>query len=241
MAMGPDREYLGRVSTTAQEAADIDVGLRQYMLGVYNYMMIALAITGLIAYAVASNAALTELVVMSPLHWVAMLGSLGIAFFFGFRIQKMSAGTAQTLFWVYSVLNGLWLAAIFLVYTDASIARTFFVTAGTFAGMSIYGYTTKRDLSSMGSFLVMGLIGLILAMVVNIFLASTALDFAISVIGVLIFTGLTAYDTQKIKSWYAESDGGDTMVKKTIYGALTLYLDFINLFLFLLRFLGNRN
>lgn len=240
MAMGPDREYLTSVSTTAREAADIDAGLRQYMLGVYNYMMIALAITGLVAYAVASSTALTELVVLSPLRWVAMFGALGIAFFFGVRIHKMSVGTAQTLFWVYSVLNGLWLAAIFLVYTDASVARTFFVTAGTFAGMSIYGYTTKRDLSAIGSFVVMGLIGLILAIVVNIFLASSALDFAISVIGVLIFTGLTAYDTQKIKSWYAESDGTDAMAKKTIYGALELYLDFINLFLFMLRFLGNR-
>ncbi|MGH6932272.1 MAG: Bax inhibitor-1/YccA family protein [Dongiaceae bacterium] len=240
MAIGPDREYLSRVATTAQEAADIDVGLRKYMLGVYNYMMIALAITGLVAYAVASSDALIEMLVLSPFRWVPLLGSLGIAFFFGFRIQSMSAGTAQTLFWVYSVLNGLWLAAIFLAYTDASIARTFFVTAGTFAGMSIYGYTTKRDLSSLGSFLVMGLIGLILAMVVNMFLVSSALDFAISVIGVLIFTGLTAFDTQKIKSWYAESDGTAVAVKKTVYGALQLYLDFINLFLFMLRFLGNR-
>jgi FtsH-binding integral membrane protein len=197
-----------------------------------------LALTGLVAFAILSVPSLQQLFIGTPLMWVALFATLGIAFFMGFRIHSMSATTAQTLFWVYAGLMGIWLSPIALIYTGASIAKTFFITAGTFAAMSLYGYTTKTDLSRFGSFLFMGLIGLFLAMVVNWFLASPAIDFAISVIGVLLFTGLAAYDTQRIKEWYAESDGGDILVKKAVYGALNLYMDFINLFLFLLRFLG---
>ena len=235
MAIGPDRRYM----TAAQAGvAEIDVGLRQYMLRVYQYMTGGLALTGVVAFAVFSVPALQQLFIGTPLMWVAFFATLGIAFFMGFRIHSMSATTAQTLFWVYAAIMGIWLSPIALVYTGASIAKTFFITAGTFAAMSLYGYTTKTDLSRFGSFLFMGLIGLILAMVVNWFLASPAIDFAISVIGVLLFTGLTAYDTQRIKEWYVEHDAGDVAVKKAVYGALNLYLDFINLFLFLLRFLG---
>jgi len=233
MAIGPERKYM----TAAQAGvADIDVGLRQYMLRVYNYMIGGLALTGAIAYAALAVPAVAE--VIFPLRWIALFGTLGIAFFMGFRIHSMKATTAQALFWAFAALMGVWISPIAFVYTGASIAKTFFITAGTFAAMSLYGYTTKTDLSRFGSFLIMGLIGLFLAIVVNMFLASPAMDFAISVIGVLLFTGLTAWDTQKIKEWYAESDGGDVALKKAVYGALNLYMDFINLFLFLLRFLG---
>jgi uncharacterized protein len=239
MALGPDRRYVAQPQGRL-DAAEIDVGLRQYMLGVYNYMMIGLALTGLVAYAIASIPALQAAVIGTPIMWVAMFGTLGLVFFLSFRIHKMSPAAAQTTFWVYAALNGVWLSGIVHAYTDASLARAFLVTAGTFAAMSLYGYTTKRDLTGFGSFLFMGLIGLLLAMVVNFFLASPAVDFAISVIGVLIFTGLTAWDTQKIKQWYAEADGHEVVARKSIMGALQLYLDFLNLFLFLLRFLGNR-
>ena len=244
MAIGPERKFM----TAAQAGvADIDVGLRQYMLRVYNYMIGGLALTGAVAFAIVSMPALQQLflvrdivgrISLTPLTWVALFATLGIAFFMGFRINSMKASTAQGLFWLYAGLMGVWLSPIALVYTGASIGKTFFITAGTFAAMSLYGYTTKTDLSRFRSFLIMGVIGLILAMVVNWFLASPAMDFAISVIGVLLFTALTAYDTQRIKEWYAESDGGDVALKKAVYGALNLYMDFINLFLFLLRFLG---
>jgi uncharacterized protein len=235
MAIGPDRRYM----TAAQaDAAQIDTGLRQYMMRVYDYMAGGLVLTGLIAFGVAQSDSLLYAVYGTPLKYLVMFAPLGIAFFFGFRIQSMAVGTAQALFWVFAATMGLSLAYIFQVYTGASIARTFFISAGTFAGMSLYGYTTKRDLTAIGSFLVMGVWGLILAMVVNLFLHSAALEFALSVIGVLIFTGLAAFDTQKIKEWYAETDGREVMAKKAIYGALNLYLDFINLFLFLLRFVG---
>jgi uncharacterized protein len=239
MALGPDRKYVVQPQARA-DAAEIDVGLRQYMLGVYNYMMIGLALTGLVAYAIASIPALQTAVIGTPIMWVAMFGTLGLVFFLSFRIHKMSPAAAQTTFWVYAALNGVWLSGIVHAYTDASLARAFLVTAGTFAAMSLYGYTTKRDLTAIGSFLFMGLIGLLLAMVVNFFLASPAVDFAISVIGVLIFTGLTAWDTQKIKEMYRAGDPDAVSGRKAVMGALSLYLDFINLFLFLLRFLGNR-
>jgi hypothetical protein len=234
MAIGPERNYM----TAARADVAIDVGLRAYMLRVYQYMTGGLALTGAVAYAIVSVPALTQLFIGTPLMWVALFATLGIAFFMGFRIHSMKASTAQTLFWVYAAIMGIWLSPIALIYTGASIAKTFFITAGTFAAMSLWGYTTKTDLSRFGSFLFMGLIGLLLAMVVNWFLASPAIDFVISVVGVLIFTGLTAYDTQRIKEWYAESDIGDVVVKKAVFGALNLYMDFINLFLFLLRFLG---
>ena len=177
----------------------------------------------------------------TPLLWVVMLAPLGIVFFMSARIQKMSAGAAQATFWIFAVLMGMSLASIFVVYTGTSIARVFFITASVFGAMSIYGYTTKRDLSGWRSFLFMGLIGIIIASIVNWFLASSALEFAISVIGVLVFVGLTAYDTQNIKQMYVQSDSTAVMSKKAIMGALRLYLDFINLFLMLLRLFGGRN
>jgi FtsH-binding integral membrane protein len=177
----------------------------------------------------------------TPLQWVVMLAPIGIVFFLAARVHSMQASTAQAVFWVYAALMGLSLSYIFVAYTGTSVARVFFVTAGAFAGLSLYGYTTKKDLSGMGTFLFMGVIGILIASVVNIFLQSTGLQFAISVIGVLVFAGLTAYDTQRIKSIYYESDGTEVAEKKAIMGALQLYLDFINMFVFLLHLFGNRN
>jgi FtsH-binding integral membrane protein len=218
----------------------IDEGLRSYMLQVYNYMGLGLALTGLVAFFIASSPALYQPIFGTPLKWVVMLAPLGFVFFLSAKIQTMSTGTAQITFWLFAGVMGLSLASIFLVFTGASIARVFFITAGTFGAMSLYGYTTKRDLTNWGSFLFMGLIGIILASLVNIFLASSALQFAISVIGVIVFVGLTAYDTQQIKSMYYEGDGADVMTKKTIMGALRLYLDFINLFIMLLQLFGQQ-
>jgi FtsH-binding integral membrane protein len=207
-------------------------------------MAIGLAITGIAALGTAvlaqSNPAFAQLIYVSPLKWVVMLAPLALVFFLSFRIHSMSVSTAQTTFWGYAALLGVSLSSIFLVYTGASITQTFFITATTFGAMSLYGYTTKKDISSWGSFLFMGLIGLIIASIVNIFMQSGALSFAISAIGVLVFTGLTAYDTQKIKESYYEGDDSDTAGRKAIIGALELYLDFINLFIMLLRLLGNR-
>jgi FtsH-binding integral membrane protein len=231
----------------AQAGAVIDEGLRTYMLKVYNLMALGLAITGIAAYAAFQFAfadgqltAFGQAIYVSPLKWVVMLAPLALVFYMSFRINSMSVSAAQTTFWVYAGLMGLSLSSIFLIYTGQSITQTFFVTAASFGALSLYGYTTKRSLSGMGSFLMMGLFGLIIASIVNIFLASSALDFAISAIGVLIFAGLTAYDTQKIKEMYFEEDGAEATGRKAIMGALTLYLDFINLFLFMLRFLGNK-
>ena len=239
MALGPDYRTVSRTGTTA---VGIDAGLRQYMLRVYNYMAGGVALTGIVAYAfanmLATNPALVQAVYGSPLKWVIIFAPLGFALLFGMRIHAMATTTAQLLFWAFAGVMGLSLASIFLIYTGESIARVFFISAGTFGAMSLYGYTTKRDLTGWGSFLFMGLIGLIIASVVNLFLGSSALGFAISVIGVLVFTGLTAYDTQKIKEWYSEYDEGGVMTKKAIYGAFNLYLDFINLFVMLLRLMG---
>jgi FtsH-binding integral membrane protein len=222
------------------EAAEIDVGLRSYMLRVYNYMASGLALTGIVAYVVANTPALMQAIYGTPLMWLVMLSPLAFVLFLSFRIHRIRASTAQLVFWLFSGVMGLSLASIFIVYTQTSIARVFFITAGTFAAMSLYGYTTKKDLSGWGSFLFMGLIGIIIAMVVNIFLASPALYFAISVIGVLVFVGLTAYDTQRIKEMYLASDTAEISSKKAIMGALRLYLDFINLFVMLLALLGHR-
>ena len=237
------RNYQGRVQTGEM----IDQGLRSYMLKVYNLMALGLAITGVAAYLgfnfAVQDGQLTQfgvLLFQSPLRWVIILAPLAAVFFLSFRINRMSVAAAQTTFWVYAALVGLSLSSIFLVYTQSSITQTFFVTAASFGALSLYGYTTKRDLSAMGSFLIMGLFGLIIASIVNIFLASSALQFAVSVIGVLIFAGLTAYDTQRIKEMYYAADGADVAGRKAIMGALTLYLDFINLFMFLLQFMGNR-
>ncbi len=218
---------------------DIDVGLREYMLRIYNYMASALALTGIVAYAAAASGVYAQ-IAGTPLIYVIMLAPLGLVFWLSGGIERMSASTAQLIFWTYAALVGLSLGFIFLIYTGASIARVFFITGGTFAAMSLYGYTTKRDLAQFGSFLMMGLIGIIIASLVNMFIGSTALQFAISVIGVLVFVGLTAWDTQSIKEMYVASDDGQVASKKSIMGALRLYLDFLNLFLMLLQLFGQR-
>ena len=255
------RNYQTRVGAPAARAdASIDQGLRAYMIRVYNLMALGLAITGFAALGTMMlattgdpSAAVATLgngkmltnvglaIYGSPLRWVVMLAPLALVFFLSFRVHKMSVSAAQTTFWVYAALVGVSLSSIFLVYTSASIVQTFFVTAASFGALSLWGYTTKRDLSGMGSFLFMGLIGLIIASLVNIFLASSALQFAISAIGVLVFAGLTAFDTQQIKEMYYEQDDEASAGRKAIMGALRLYLDFINMFMFLLQFLGNRN
>jgi len=223
------------------DAAGIDQGLRSYMLGIYNYMALGVALTGVIAYLVASTPAVFDAIFNTGLVWVAIFAPVALVLLLSFGINRMSAGTAQLVFWAYAALNGVAFATIFALYTDASIARVFFISAATFGALSLYGYTTPRSLSGWGSVLFMGLVGVLIAMVVNWFLQSSALQFAISVIGVLVFAGLTAYDTQRLKEMYFVGDDGQTMGKKMIMGALTLYLDFINLFLMLLRLLGNRD
>jgi len=233
-------DYQPRVQAAQAGAQDIDAGLRSYMLSVYNYMAGALVLTGVVAYFSAASG-LYASIAQSPLIWVVMLAPLGMVIFLSARLNKLSLAGAQTSFWVFAALMGLSLSSVFLVYTQQSITQVFFVTAAAFGSLSLYGYTTKRSLSGMGSFLFMGVIGIIIAMIVNIFLQSSALEFAISVIGVLVFAGLTAYDTQKIKEMYFAGDGVATMGKKAIMGALKLYLDFINMFLFLLRLFGSRD
>jgi FtsH-binding integral membrane protein len=223
----------------SQIAAAADNSLRAYIRGIYTYMAGGLALTGAVAYAAVAFGVYQQ-IAKTPLIWVVLFAPLAMVLFLSFRIQKMSLVTAQTTYWAYAGLMGLSLAGIFLIYTGESISRVFFITGGTFAAMSVYGYTTKTDLTRFGSFLIMGLFGVIIASLVNFFLKSSALQFAISVIGVIVFVGLTAYDTQKIKEMYSEADSADTLGKKTVMGALTLYLDFINLFLMLLRLFGGR-
>lgn len=237
MAFGTDRRYMTRAQA---EAAGIDVGLRQYMLRVYNYMASGLALTGIVALMVASSHDAMQAIFATPLRWVVMFAPLVLVFVMGARIDRMQASTAQALFWVYSALMGLSLSFIFAVYTGESIARVFFITAAAFAGLSLYGYTTRRDLSAFGTFLIMGLWGILIAGLVNIFLHSTQLQFLMSAVGVLVFAGLTAWDTQRIKEMYWDGDGYEVAAKKAVMGALQLYLDFINLFLFILQFLGVR-
>jgi len=237
VALNTERRFM---AATTVDRAVIDEGLRAYMLRVYNYMASGLALTGIVAYVVANTPAVYEAIFGSGLFWVVALAPLGVVFFLSARVGRMSAGAAQTWFWIFAGMMGLSLASIFVVYTGASIARVFFITAGAFGALSLYGYTTKRDLTGWGSFLFMGLIGIIIASVVNIFLASAMMQFVISVIGVLVFTGLTAYDTQAIKSMYLESDEVAVTEKKSIMGALRLYLDFLNLFLLLLQLFGSR-
>lgn len=248
MTSYPDPRFATMGRTATAEA--VDQGLRAYMLKVYNYMASALALTGLVAYLVAHTPALMQMLyVASPrgvqptmLGWVVMFAPLALVFFLSMKISSMQVRTAQTVFWIYAGLVGASLAYIFVLYTGASIARVFFITSAAFAGLSLYGYTTKRNLSGMGSFLIMGLIGGIIAMVVNMFLQSTVLDLALSAMFLLIFAGLTAYDTQKIKSMYFAYGGNPEVAEKTaVMGALSLYLDFINMFLIMLRFMGNRN
>ena len=240
----------------AARAAAVDAGLRAHMLRVYNYMAAGVALTGVVAWLTfqaaggdairAVGGQITGLtpfgqaIFGGPLTIVLFLCTLGIVFFMSFRINKLQASTALGLFMVYAGLLGLMLSSVFLSYTGGSITRTFFISAASFGALSLYGYTTQRDLSPVGSFLIMGLFGLILAMIVNLFLGSHGLDFAISAIGVLIFAGLTAWDTQRIKEMYSVNDDGTVAGRKAVMGALSLYLDFINLFLFLLRFMGAR-
>ena len=237
MALGSQPRWTVQPAVGAQ--VDIDVGLRDYMLRIYNYMASGLALTGIVAYVFAQSG-LYIAIARTPLIWLVMLAPLGLVMWLSYGINRMQASTAQALFWLYAALMGVSLASVFLVFTGESVARVFFITAGTFGAMSLYGYTTQRDLTQWGSFLFMGLIGIIIAMVVNIFLASSALQFAISVIGVLVFVGLTAYDTQQIKEMYLENDDAQTAGKKAIMGALRLYLDFINLFMMLLQLFGAR-
>jgi FtsH-binding integral membrane protein len=217
----------------------IDEGLRSFMLGVFNYMGLGLAITGLTAFVVATTPALYVPIFTTPLKWVVMLAPLGFIFFLGARLHAMSVSAAQITFWLFCGIMGISLASIFLVFTGESIARVFFITAATFGAVSLYGYTTKRDLAQFGSFLFMGLIGIVIASIVNLFLGSSALQFAVSVIGVLVFTGLTAWDTQRLKEQYLTGFGSSEMVAKgSIMGALSLYLNFINLFVMLMQLLG---
>lgn len=247
-----DQQGLGRAPSSTRTADHaIDEGLRSYMLSVYNYMAAGVAITGIVAYLTFSFAVtqtggtmtLTpfgSFLFQSPFKWVVLLAPLGMVFLISARVHAMSVAGAQLAFWVFAGLMGLSLASIFLVYTHASIANVFFISAAAFGALSLYGYTTKKDLSAWGSFLFMGVIGIIIASIVNIFLASSALQFAVSVIGVLVFAGLTAYDTQRIKDMYFEGDDVAVAGRKAIMGALSLYLDFINLFLMLLSLFGNR-
>lgn len=234
--------YGGPASAT-QDAA-FDAGLRSYMLSVYNYMASGVLLTGIVALAFSwggvTSPAAQLFINGGILKWVVMLAPLGVVMWLSFGISRISEGTAKALFWAYAVLMGLSLSTVLLVYTGASVAQTFFASAAAFAGLSLWGYTTKRDLSAFGTFLIMGVVGLIVAMLVNLFLKSSGLDLVISGIGVLLFAGLTAYDTQKIKSMYAHVQGTEFIGKSVVMGALTLYLDFINMFLFLLRFMGDR-
>jgi uncharacterized protein len=243
----------GQGATQAGRAA-IDQGLRSYMLGVYNNMVVGLALTGVVALGVHMLAvihdasgrivALTpfgDTLYHSPLKFVVMLAPLAFVFFFSFRINQMSAAAARSLFLAFAAAMGLSLSTILLVYTGTSVANAFFVTAAAFGGLSLYGYTTRRDLGPMGAFMVMGLFGLVIAMLVNLFLQSTGFQFALSILSVLIFSGLTAWDTQAIKEMYYASDDYETATKKSVFGALRLYLDFINIFMALLQLTGSRN
>jgi FtsH-binding integral membrane protein len=236
MALGSRPRWTARSAATQ---VGIDVGLRDYMLRVYNYMASGLALTGIVAYVAAASGFYAQ-IARTPLIWLVILAPLGLVMVMSFGMQRMRASTLQSIFWLYAGLMGLSMAMIFLVFTGTSIARVFFITAGTFAAMSLYGYTTRRDLTQFGSFLFMGLIGIIIASIVNMFVASSALQFAISVIGVIVFTGLTAWDTQQIKEMYFEADGAEIAGKKAVMGALRLYLDFINLFMMLMQLMGTR-
>ena len=232
-------QYAPQHANQAQAPAIVDVGLRQYMLRVYNYMAGGLVLTGAVAYAAAAGG-LYQAIVGTPLYWIVLFAPLALVMLLSFRIEKMSLGAAQLTFWAYAGLVGLSLSGIFLVYTGVSITRVFFITAGTFGAMSLVGYTTRTDLTRFGSLLFMGLIGVVIASLVNMFLVSSALQFTISVIGVIVFVGLTAWDTQRIKAIYIEGEDAVIAGKKAIMGALALYLDFLNLFLLFMQLFGDR-
>ena len=236
----PNPGYGWQTTARGADAALLDEGLRQHMLRIYNYMGLGLIVTGIVAFVVGNTPALYVPIFTTPLKWVVMLAPLAFVLFFSFRIDTISASRAQTLYWAFCAVMGLSMASIFLVFTGASIARTFFIAATMFGGMSLYGYTTKRDLSKFGSFLIMGLIGVVIASVVNLFLASSALQFAVSVIGIIVFVGLTAWDTQRIKEEYAENAGSEALQKMAVFGAFSLFLNFINIFTLLLNLTGER-
>ena len=236
-------------STTTATGAAVDAGLRAHMLSVYNYMTSGILLTGIVAVLIGNTTAIYSLVSynaltghqgLTGLGWIVTFAPLGIVLWMSFGFNRISAGLAQFLFWTFAVLMGASLSTIFLAYTDGSIALTFFATAAAFASLSLYGYTTKRDLSGMGQFLLMGMVGLFVAMIVNMFWVNDTFSLVIAAVGVLVFAGLTVYDTQKIKSLYFQVAGSDIMGKTAIMGALTLYLDFINMFQFLLSFMGDR-
>ncbi len=233
------RATVSAPSSVGTRAAAYDAGLRSYMLSVYNYMASGVLLTGIVALLFANSPFIVP-VMQSPVRWLIMLAPLGFIMVLSFGINKLSTGTAQMLFWAFATVMGLSMASIFLVYTGTSIAQVFFATSAAFAGLSLWGYTTKKDLSGFGTFLIMGVVGLLVASIINIFLQSSAMQFAISAIGVLLFAGLTAYDTQRIKSMYAHVAGTDMMGKTVIMGALSLYLDFVNMFMFLLQLFGGR-
>ena len=242
----------------ARTGVDVDQGLRAFMLGVYNHMSIGLAITGLVAlganmltvsavptlYRIGAHTFLTDAgaaLYLSPLRWVVMFAPLAFVMFFSFKINTMAASSARSLFYAFAAVMGLSLSSILLIYTGSSVARAFFITSASFGALSLYGYTTRRSLAAMGSFLVMGLFGLIIASIVNIFVQSSAFQFGLSILTVLIFAGLTAWDTQSIKAMYLASDGYEVATKKSINGALMLYLDFINIFTALIQLTGDRD
>ena len=230
-----------RATSVGTGAAAYDAGLRSYMLSVYNYMASGVLLTGIVSLLFARSGA-AEAILFGPgaLKYLIMFSPLAFVMVLSFGIERLSTGAAQALFWGFATVMGLSMASIFFVYTGPSIAQTFFATAAAFAGLSLYGYTTKRDLSAFGTFLVMGVVGLLVAMLINIFLQSSAMSLVISFVGVLLFAGLTAYDTQRIKSLYFHVAGSDMVGKTVIMGALSLYLDFVNMFTFLLQFMGDR-
>jgi FtsH-binding integral membrane protein len=250
MANWQDPQTTGvTAATVGVPRAARDVGLRSYMLSVYNYMASGVLLTGIVAMLFANSSLINLIATVdgagqvhaTPLFYIALFAPLGIVFALSFGINRISTSTAQALFWAYAALIGVQMSSLFLVYTGVSIAHTFFAVAAGFLGLSLYGYTTKRDLSAWGSFLIMGVVGLFVAMLINMFMHSATFSLAISAIGVFLFAGLTAYDTQKIKSvYFAVAGNGEAMAKSAVIGALNLYLDFLNMFLFLLRFMGNR-
>ena len=235
----PRSDIAGFGGPSVAQGAAYDAGLRSYMLSVYNYMASGVLLTGIVAVLFASSGlALQVLGGPGILKYVIMFAPLVFVMVLSFGINRLSTAAAQGLFWAYAAVMGLSLSSIFLVYTDTSIAQTFFATSAAFVGLSLFGYTTKKDLSGFGTFLIMGVVGLLVASLINLFLKSSVMDLVISGVGVLLFAGLTAYDTQKIKSIYAHVAGTDMMGKSVVMGALNLYLDFINMFLFMLRFMG---
>ena len=242
----PQTTGVNTAATVGVPRAARDAGLRSYMLSVYNYMASGVLLTGIVALLFANSSLINYIIDPATgratlFFWVALFAPLGLVMWLGYGINRMSASTAQMIFWGYAALIGVQFSSLFLVYTGGSIAQAFFATSVAFLGLSLYGYTTKRDLTGLGTFLIMGVVGLFVAMLINLFLRSPALNLAISAIGVLVFAGLTAYDTQKIKSvYYSVAGHGEAMAKSAVIGALNLYIDFINLFLFLLRFMGNR-